>query len=127
MKNQFEQWTKSSAPLGRIWAGRAASLAAAVTATMAVGLSVVLMAGLGLPAGEAPIEARSLAAPPTPVAASSESALRYATAMPTVTIVSRRTRPVEAPAAAVDVGTLPAPARTEATVGMSATDDNLPQ
>ncbi len=129
MKNQFEQWTKSSVPAGRIWAGRAAALAAAGTATVAVGLSVVLMAGLNLPAGEAPVEARAPALPPTPVVASSaQSTLRYAAALPTVTIVGRRTRSAEGPPAAIGVGTLTAPeAQAEATVGMSAAGDNLAQ
>ena len=124
MKNQFEQWTKSSAPLGRIWAGRAASLAAAGTATVAVGLSVVLMAGLNLPAGEAPVEVRAPAEPPMPaVASSAQSALQYATALPTVTIVGRRM-----PAAAVEVATLPPPAaRPEETAGLLAAGDNLAQ
>lgn len=129
MKNQFEQWTRSRVPAGWIWAGRAAALAAAGTATVAVGLSVVLMAGLNLPAGEAPVEARAPAEPPMPVVASSaRSALHYATALPTVTIVGRRMPAAEPPAAAVEVGTLPAPAaRAEATVGMSAAGDNLAQ
>ena len=132
MKNQFEQWTKSSAPLGRIWAGRAASLAAAGTATVAVGLSVVLMAGLNLPAGEAPVEARAPADPPMPAVASSaqsaQSTLHYATALPTVTIVGRRIPAAEAPAAAVEVGTLPPPAaRPEETAGLLAAGDNLAQ
>jgi hypothetical protein len=128
MTNQFEQWIKSTGP-ARVWVRRAAALAAAGTATAAIGLSVVLMAGLNLPAGQAPVEAQAPAAPATQLAASSTpSAPRYATALPRVTIVGRRVRAAEAAPAAVEVGTLPArQARAEATVGMSATGDNLAQ
>jgi hypothetical protein len=129
MNKQFEQWTRSRVPVGRRWAARAAALAAAGTATVAIGLSVVLMAGLNLPAGEARVEARAPVAVPTQAAASSaQPSLRYATALPTVTIVGRRVRLAEASPAAVEFGDLPAgQARVEATVGISVAGDNLPQ
>jgi hypothetical protein len=122
MHNDFETWLDKNA--GRPWTARLLSLAAAGTATALVGLSVVLMAGLGLPAGELPAEAR---APATPAAAAN---VRYAEALPTVTIVGRREQAgnAELPQA-VDTAAFPArPASGDAaTVGMSATGDNLRQ
>lgn len=121
MKNDYEAWLKRNEPAGRPWQGKLVSLAAAGTATGLVGLSVVLMAGVGLPAGESPVEAQ---APAT------GQNVRYAEALPTVTVVGRRepAGSADLPQAA-DTAAFPVrPAAGEAdTVGMSATGDNLRQ
>lgn len=120
MRNDFDDWVKGNQPPGRYWTGKLLSLTAAGTAAALVGLSVVLTAGLGLPAGDVPAEARAPAG----------QNVRYAEALPTVTVVGRRE---PAPQAALTEPTstaaLPAvPASGEAaTVGMSGTGDNLRQ
>lgn len=125
MHNEFETWLKNNAPAGQGWASRLWPAVAAVTATVVVGLSVVMMAGLGLPAGEAPLEAR---APVT--APATAQPVRYAEALPTVTIVGKRAPgEQEARPAAVKTAALPArPASAEsAPVGIAAAGDNLRQ
>lgn len=121
MKHEYETWLKRNAPAGQPWKGRLLTLAAAGTATALVGLSVVLMAGLGLPSGEFPVEAK---------ASAGGQNVRYAQALPTVTVVGRR-EPVErAPMVepAVTAGLPIDPtSRDAATVGMSSTGDNLRQ
>ena len=49
MRNEFETWLKDSIPAGQAWTDRLLAAAAACTATVAVWLSLVLMAGLDLP------------------------------------------------------------------------------
>ena len=122
MHNDFDTWLTKNA--GKPWTARLLSLAAAGTATALVGLSVVLMAGVGLPAGEQPVEARApAAAPATPT-------VRYAEALPTVTVVGRR-EPAGNAELPLPTSIAAFPARPAsgdaATVGMSATGDNLRQ
>lgn len=131
MNNEFDNWLKNNAPASQGWTGRLLALAAAGTATGLVGLSVVMMAGLSLPAGELPAQARAPATAPVQTAApaSVEPSVRYAQALPTVTIVGRR-EPAEQPAPVAAAQTAGLPARTasaDATIGMSATGDNLRQ
>lgn len=116
MKNEFETWLENNAPAGQPWKARLLSLAAAGTATALVGLSVALMAGLGLPPGEQPMEARAPAAAPA-----AAQTVRYAEALPTVTVVGRREPG--------DIAALPArPASGDAAaVGIAAAGDNLRQ
>ena len=123
MHNEFETWLKANSPAGQVWAGKLWPAAAAVTATVLVGLSVVMMAGPGLPPGELPLEARVPA--PAPVAAQT---VRHAEALPTVTVVGRR-EPGDRQALPPNTAAVPAgPASGEtATVGMSAAGDNLRQ
>jgi hypothetical protein len=120
MRNEFETWLKNNAPAGEPWKGRLLSLAAAGTATAVVGLSVLLMAGLGLPAGELPAQARGPAAGQT---------VRYAEALPTVTVVGRREPAGKAaPAAPTTTAALPArPASGDTAAGISIAGDNLRQ
>jgi hypothetical protein len=114
MKNEFKTWLENNAPAGQPWKARLLSLAAAGMATALVGLSVVLMAGLGLPAGELPMEA---AAPAT------ARSVRYAQALPTVTVVGRRE---PAPAAPATIAVLPArPASGDAAARIAIAGDNL--
>jgi hypothetical protein len=83
-------------------------------------LSVVLMAGVGLPPGEQPLEARAPAAAPVPT-------VRYAEALPTVTVVGRREPGAQpAPAATAALPAIPASGEA-ATVGMTIAGDNLRQ
>ena len=120
MKNEYQDWQDKNAPAGQAWTGRLLAMAAAGTASAAVWLAIVLMAGLDLPPGDQLAVAQ---APATAVAASGRT-LRYAAALPTVTVVGRRES--AAPAEA----TVALPARTasvNATVGMSSTGDNLRQ
>ena len=120
MNNDYETWLKKNEPSGRTWTGKLVPLAAAGMATALVGLSVVMMAGLGLPAGDLALEAKTPAATPN---------VRYAQPLPTVTVVGRREAvepgeqvPVRATTAALPVR----PASGEAaTVGMTFTGDNL--
>ncbi len=131
MNNEFDNWLKNNAPAGQGWTGRLVALAAAGTATGLVGLSVVMMAGLGLPSGELPAEARAPATPPVQTAAPASvgPTVRYAQALPTVTIVGRR-EPADQPAPVAANRTAGMPARTasaDAMIGMSATGDNLRQ
>lgn len=123
MKNEFEQWREARAPAGRAWASRLLALAAAGTATAAVWLSVVLMAGLDLRPGD------QLAASQAPAtAASSGRTVRYAAALPTVTVVGRRETAVAAEPLAEAAAAWPArTASGNATVGMAGTGDNLRQ
>ena len=123
MRNKFDAWLKNNAPAGQGWTARLWPAAAAVTATVVVGLSVVMMAGLGLPPGEAPLDARAPA--PVPVAAAT---VRYAQALPTVTVVGRREPADRQQMAATSAGLPARPASgATATVGMSAAGDNLRQ
>ncbi len=131
MKNAFDNWLKNNAPAGQGWTGRLLALAAAGTATGLVGLSVVMMAGLSLPPGELPAEARAPSTGAMQAAAPAAAApnVRYAQALPTVTVVGRR-EPGDKPAPVAATNTAALPARTasaEATIGMSATGDNLRQ
>jgi hypothetical protein len=131
MNNEFDNWLKNNAPAGQGWTGRLLALAAAGTATGLVGLSVVMMAGLGLPSGELPAQALAAATAPMQAAAPAplEPTVRYAQALPTVTIVGRR-EPVDQPAPVAATHAAGLPARTasaDATIGMSATGDNLRQ
>lgn len=124
MKNEFEDWQKKNDPAGQAWAGRLLAMAAAGTATAAVWLSIVLMAGLDLPPGDQLAAVRA----PATAAASSARTVRYASALPTVTVVARRES--AEPAAFPADATAALPARTasmNATVGMSSTGDNLRQ
>ena len=123
MHDDFETWLKNNAPAGQPWRARLLSLAAAGTATALVGLSVVLMAGLGLPAGESALEAQAPATAPAPA-----QNVRYAQALPTVTVVGRR-EPADQVALPATTAALPArPASGEgATVGIAAAGDNLRQ
>lgn len=132
MRNDFESWLKRNAPQGQAWTGRLFALAAAGTATAAVWLGVVLMAGLSLPPGELPIEARAPAATAAPVhAAAPDSArqrLRHASALPAVTVVGRRVPEENAVLAAPDPAALPArPAVADATIGVSVAGDHRRQ
>jgi hypothetical protein len=125
MKNEYESWLKKNETSGQAWTGKLLPLAAAGMATALVGLSVVMMAGLGLPAGELPLEAK---APAGPAAAQN---VRYAQPLPTVTVVGRReaTEPGEQAPVRATTAALPVrPASGEAaTVGMTSTGDNLRQ
>ncbi len=122
MKNDYEDWQKKNAPAGQAWTGRLLAMAAAGTATAAVWLSVVLMAGLDLPPGE------QLAATPAPAVAGSGRTVRYAAALPTVTVVGRReSAEPDAPVAEVAAALPARTASVNATVGMSSTGDNLRQ
>jgi hypothetical protein len=131
MKNKFETWLNNNAPGGQALKGKLLALGAAGIATALVGLSVVLMAGLDLPAGELPAEARVPAT--APVQAGTPGAgqtVRYAEALPTVTVVGRR-EPGDKAALPVTSNTAALPARPAsgdgATVGMTAAGDNLRQ
>jgi hypothetical protein len=129
MNNEFDNWLKNNAPAGQGWTGRLLALAAAGTATGLVGLSVVMMAGLGLPSGELPAQALAAATAPAQTAAPAavEPSVRYAQALPTVTIVGRR-EAADRPAPLGATAGLPArTASADATIGMSATGDNLRQ
>lgn len=130
MRNEYETWLKGNAPTGQGWTGKLLPMAAAVLATVAVGLSVVMMAGLGLPSGELPAEARAPAEAPQSAPAPAGQTVRYAQALPPVTVVSRREPADNAAAPAPAVATvLPArPTSGEtATVGVAAAGDNLGQ
>jgi hypothetical protein len=124
MNNEYEAWLKKNEASGRTWTGKLLPLAAAGTATALVGLSVVMMAGLGLPAGGLPLEATAPAAVPA-----TAQNVRHAQPLPTVTVVGRREalEPAEPAAARAITVALPArPASAEsATVGMTSTGDNL--
>ncbi len=117
MKQEYEAWLKSNAPAGRAWTGKLLPMAAAVAATVVVGLSVVMMAGLGLPPGELPAQASGPAAAPQQAG----QAVRHAEPLPTVTVVGRRE-----PATAAELPARPAPGEA-ATVGIAAAGDNLRQ
>lgn len=129
MRNEFKNWVKSNVPAGRAWTVRVLTVAAAGTATAAVWLSVVLMAGLDLAPGELPVAAQAPAATPANAAPAAQQSVRYASALPPVTIVGRREPGANpAPAAAKDVSAAPArPASGESMIGMSAAGDNLRQ
>ena len=116
MGNDYDTWLKKNAPAGGPWKARLLPLAAAGLATILVGLSVVLMAGVGLPPGEQPLEALAPAAAPA-------QTVRYAEALPTVTVVGRRQ---PAPAATAALPAIPASGEA-ATVGMTIAGDNLRQ
>ena len=119
MRNNYENWLKANAPAGRTWGGRLLALSAAGTATAAVGLSVVLIAGLGRASGE--LEAAA------PAPATTSTNVRYAAALPTVTVVGRR-EDTTAPVAPAETAALPArSALVNATVGMSGSGDNIRQ
>lgn len=108
MRNKFETWSMNNAPAGRGWTGKVLPAAAAVTATVVIGLSVVMMAGLRPPAGQA---------------------VRYAEALPTVTVVGRRESGDKA-GLATPTTTAAVPVRTasgNATVSISIAGDNLRQ
>lgn len=131
MNNEFDNWLKTNAPTGQGWTGHLLALAAAGTATALVGLAVVMMAGLGLPPGELPAQAQAPAAASVQAAApeSVGTTVRYAQALPTVTIVGRR-EPADRPAKVAATAAVGLPARTasaDATIGMSAAGDNLRQ
>ena len=120
MGNRFEDWLKRNEPAGQARARRLLAAAAAGTATAAVGLSVVLMAGMGLPPGE--LQAGGQTAAPA------GRTVRYATALPTVTVVGRRGLADLAAPAGGQTAALPArTASVNATVGMAGTGDNLRQ
>ncbi len=78
MKNEYEDWQKKNAPAGQAWTGRLLAMAAAGTATAAVWLSVVLMAGLDLPPGDQLAATQA----PAPAVAGSGRTVRYAAALP---------------------------------------------
>ena len=108
---------------GQAWKGRLLSLAAAGTATALVGLSVVLMAGLGLPSGKSAMQARARAAQP----ATAET-VRYAEALPTVTVVGRREVGEQAAQGApATTAALPARAASDVAASIAIADDNLRQ
>ena len=138
MRNEFDDWKSSNLPAGRAWAQRGLAWAAASTATAAVWLSVVLMAGLDLPAGAArgleavaPLSAPLAAAAPTQRAepAAEPRAVRHAAMLPRVTITGKRESAQQQPAVApVEVSAAPArPASAGQTIGMTAAGDNLNQ
>lgn len=108
MRNKFETWLMKNAPAGRGWTGKVLPAAAALTATVLVGLSVVMMAGLDLPAGQG---------------------VRYAEALPTVTVVGRRESGDKAalPAARTNAAMPARTASADATVSISNAGDNLRQ
>ena len=119
MRNNYKDWLKGNAPAGRAWTERLLSLAAAGTATALVGLAVVLIVGLGVPSGK--LEAAATAP------ATTRTNVRYAAALPTVTVVGRR-EDATAPVAPAETAALPArSASVNATVGMSGSGDNLRQ
>ena len=117
MKQEYEAWLKRNAPAGRAWTGKLLPRGAAVAATVVVGLAVVMMAGLGLPPGELPAQARGPAAAPQQAG----QTVRYAEALPTVTVVGRRE-----PATAAVLPARPV-AGDAATVGIAAAGHNLGQ
>ena len=140
MRNEFDDWKSSNLPAGRAWAQRGLAWAAASTATAAVWLSVVLMAGLDLPAGAArgleaaaPLSAPLAAAAPTQRAepAAEPRAVRHAAMLPRVTITGKRESALPVPVAAgvaVEVGEAPAgPASAGRTIGITVAGDNLNQ
>ena len=122
MKNEFESWLKTNTTSGQAWTTRLLSLAAAGAATALVGLSVIVMAELGLPAGDSAMQARAPSAPPAPA-----QTIRYAQALQTVTVVGRR----EAGEPALGVPTtvaLPAGAGSrDAAASIEIAGDNLRQ
>ena len=132
MRNEFEIWLKRNVPAGQARTGRLLVLAAAGTASATVWLSVVLMAGLGLPPGDLATEARAPAAAAAPVhaaaPASAQQRLRHASALPTVTVVGRRVPDDKPVLAATDAAALPArPALADATIGVSVAGDHRRQ
>ena len=126
MNNDFETWLKKNDPAHRAWTGKLLPLAAAGLATALAGLSVVLMAGLGLPAADLPLEAKAPATAPA-----TAQTIRYAQPLPTVTVVGRReaTEPGDTAPARATTAALPAQPASggAATVGMTSTGDNLRQ
>ena len=137
MRNEFDDWKNSNLPAGRAWAQRGLAWTAAGTATAAVWLSVVLMAGLDLPAGAPGLEAAAPlsapladAAPMQPVEPAADArAVRHAAMLPRVTITGKREPGPQQPAVpAVEVSAAPArPASAGQTVGMTVAGDNLNQ
>ena len=126
MNNDYEAWLKKNEPAGRAWTRKLLPLAAAGLATGLAGLSVVLMAGLGLPASDLPFEAKAPA-----VAPATAQNVRHAQPLPTVTVVGRReaTEPGETATARATTAALPVQPASggAATVGMTSTGDNLRQ
>ena len=128
MRNEFEYWLKTNTPSGQAWKARLLSLAAAGAATALVGLSVVEMAGIGLPAGESAMQARAMAPAPAPATAPAQATaplpartVRHAKALPTVTVVGRReVGEPAAPGAPITTVALPPRAGTEDAAASSA-------
>ena len=138
MCNEFDDWKNSNLPAGRAWAQRGLAWAAAGTATAAVWLSVVLMAGLDLPAGAArwleaaaPLSAPLAAAAPTQRAepAAEPRTVRHAAMLPRVTITGKRESALPVRVTdGVEVGEAPAgPASAGRTIGITVAGDNLNQ
>ena len=135
MRNKFDDWKNSDLSAGRAWAQRGLAWAAASTATAAVWLSVVLMAGLDLPAGAARgLEAAAPLSAPLAAAAPPSAeprAVRHAAMLPRVTITGKRESALPVPVAAgvaVEVGEAPAgPASAGRTIGITVAGDNLNQ
>lgn len=124
MKNEFDTWLRTNTPSGQAWKTRLLSLAAAGAATVLVGFSVVMIAGLGLPAGESALEARAPAAASSPT-----QSVRYAEPLPTVTVVGRR-EAREQPAIGVPATALASPATAgsdEAAASIAAAGGHLRQ
>ena len=124
MKNEFDTWLKTNTPSGQAWKTRLLSLAAAGVATALVGFSVIMMAGLGLPAGESALEARAPAAASSPA-----QSVRYAEALPTVTVVGRR-EAREPPAIGVPATAMTSPATVgseDAAASIAVAGDHLRQ
>ncbi len=137
MRNEFDDWKNSKLPAGRAWAQRGLAWAAAGTASAAVWLSVVLMAGLDLPAGSLVLEAAApprvapaAAAPMQPPAPAADArAVRQAAMLPRVTITGKREPAPQEPAvAAVEVSaTQVRPASAGQTTVITVAGDNLSQ
>ena len=156
MGNQFDDWKNSKLPASQAWAQRGLAWAAAGTVTAAVWLSVVLMAGLDLPAS-APGYLEAAASRSAPIADSSRSAsqaasplslpvagapapqmvepvadtrsVRHAAMLPRVTITGKREPALQQPdVPAFEVGVAPtAPASGGPSAGITVAGDNLNQ
>ncbi|MFC5499933.1 hypothetical protein ACFPOE_20490 [Caenimonas terrae] len=134
MKNNYEAWLNRNSACGPSWKGKLLPLGAAGLATALVGLSVVMMAGLGLPAGQAPLEARGAASAPVQArAAAAAPAVRSARALPTVTVIGRRApggvaaSPVAVPVPTVTAALPARPASGDVAARLSIAGDNLSQ
>ena len=131
MRNDFKIWLRNNAPAGRGYTGKVLPVASAAAATSLVALSVVMLAGLGLPPGQTPVDASARSAVPAQPFATAPAGqvVRHAQALPTVTVVGRREAgSTAALAAPTTTGAMPVQAASgEAAVGISIAGNNLRQ
>lgn len=121
MRNEFNTWLSRNAAAGEAWKDRLLTLVAAGAATALVGLSVVLMAGVGRPAGEA-LQASVPSSGALPV-----QTVRRAEPLATVTITGRREQAGDAslPATGATAAVAERAASAEAPGGIALAGDNL--